>query len=511
MEAREQEHLTLRDYLAPVAARRWMVLGLTALAFVASFAYYSRQDETFMVSTKLYVAQEGDPLVGVGAGYSDDRTVENQATLLTSQDVARSVARRIKYTGSASSLAARVTAVPSSGSDFITIAAQGSTGAEAAAIANGFAQAFIDVRSGQRREAASTALAEQKRQLEALPSGEENAASRDQIAANIRQLEVALRSGPGNARQIDPAEPPASPTGRPAWQKAALAALAALIGSVMLAYMLHRLDPRLRGTEDAVEIYGRPTLGAIFEDPQIEAFEDGRPTLSPDSIEAFRLLRANLALAAPDRPFTTIIISSAEAGEGKSTVARNLSLVLREAGRSVALVDADLRKPSLPASLRVDRSEGLADVISGTRTLSEVSVELSHGDSSTGGSLTLIPAGATPPDPAVVLESGAFRSLLEELKARHDVVVIDTAPLGVVSDAIPLLGGSDALVMVMRSGTADRRSAVRAAQTISRVPGVNLVGLVVNGLTGAQAAAYGTGTYYGQSEPSRLGRLVGRT
>src|SRR4051794_26807903 len=127
MEGAHQDHLTLRDYAAPVLSRAWLVVAIVVAITGGAYYYYSQKDQIYKASTKLYVAQESDPLVGVGAGFSDDRTVENQATLLTSLDVAKVVARKIRYAGSPAALVGQVTATPSAGADFITIAASGSS------------------------------------------------------------------------------------------------------------------------------------------------------------------------------------------------------------------------------------------------------------------------------------------------------------------------------------------------------------------------------------------------
>lgn len=504
-----------------------MVLALTLLAMGGAYAYYQHKGEVYRTSTKLYIAQEGDPLLGLGSGFSDDRAVENQATLLTSGDVAAVVARKIGFRGPPSALAGKVKATPSTGADFITITATGATGAEAARIANGFAQAFIEVRSTARRASIQKALAQLHRQLKGVPGGTAGAATREQISGNIRQLEVANNTSAGNARQIDPARPPTSVAGRPVWEKTVFAGLATLLGSILLAYSLHRLDPRLRRVDEAADLYHRPIMASIPHDGEIEYFADGQPAMSVRAKEAFRQLRVNLDLAAIDQPYRLILVTSAGPGEGKSTMARNLALALNEAGRRVALVDADLRKPALPAMLRSDPADGITTVLAGQRSLEDVMVSLTvksqgvsalgtvtHSDGSavSGGNgdgtdaITLVGAGPTPPNPPAVLESSAFTALLDDIAARHDVVVIDSAPLAEVSDTVPLLSRADATLIVARSGVTDRRKARRAAAVIERVPGVNLVGVVVNDLGGTEVAAYGAGYGYGYGESGRASK-----
>src|SRR4051794_15692727 len=228
--ALRQADLGLRDYLEPIRVRWWLLLGIVVLITGATYGYYARQDKVYRTSTKLFVGQESIPLLGVGAGFSDDRTVENQATLLTSLDVARVVARRINFSGPPQALSSRVRAFPSSGTDFITITASGATGKQAADIANGFARAFIQLRSGERRAQIEKNLQQLEKQLAGLPATAASAQSRQEITSNIRQLRIARDTAPGGARQVDPAPAPSSPSAPHPVKKAFLAFPISLIG-----------------------------------------------------------------------------------------------------------------------------------------------------------------------------------------------------------------------------------------------------------------------------------------
>jgi succinoglycan biosynthesis transport protein ExoP len=510
-----ERHLTLRDYLAPVLARWWLVLGCTLLILAAVLAYSATRPKVYEASTKLFVAQEANTLLGTGAGFSDERTVRNQATLLTSIDVARAVARRIAFAGDPASLAGRVTATSSGGADFIEIDSTGDTAEEAADIANGFAQAFIDLRSEERRKQALDALEKLRDQLEKLPSGPQAQAERQTISADIRQLEIAAQIGAGTARQIDPARPPAGASSPKPLRNTLLALPLALLGSILLAFVLHRLDPRISRVEEAAAIYEKPVIASIVHDDGIECFHDGRPALSDGSKEAFRGLRVNLELASIDRPLRRILVTSASEGEGKSTVVRNLGIALKEAGARVALVDADLRKGSLTALTGVQATGGLVDVLAGDLALEDIlkSVEVAapgaaamratngNGASATAEALTVLPAGTLPANPSAVFGSQAAWELLDAVTDLHDVVLVDTPPLLAVSDAIPLLSWADGVVIVARTGVTDRRVARRAAEIIERVPEANLVGIVVNDLTGSEMTGYGS--YYGYGDRGR--------
>ena len=519
----ELSQLTLRDYLVPVRERVWLILAIVIVVTGGVYAYYARKAHTYSAATKVFVGQAGVPALGFGSGVSTPTAVADQATLLTSTEVSRVVARRIGFKGSAAALAGSVTATPSTTTDFITITARESSAAGAAHVANAFAREFIARNSAQQAAATSKAIAQLRRQLAQLAPGPASSTERASIEGQLQQAQIAATSGVGNVTQVDAAEPPGAPDNRPPLEYAGLAAIAALIGSILLAYALHRLDPRLKTVEQAAMIYGQPILATVMHDRNIDHFVDGMPSLSDRSRESFRDLRVSLDLAAPDRYFATILVTSAASGEGKSTVARNLALALSEAGRRVALLDADLRKPGLPKILGVTPTAGLVDVLAGASEPVEATTVVAIAERRMPGadqvaarfrskppepfaaqpSLTFIASGTAPANPPAVFESAAFRSLLAEVREAYDVVIIDTTPLTAVSDAIPMLAQADAVLLVARSGTTDRRSARHAAELIARVPGTNVVGVVVNDLPAVEATAYGTGYGYGYGYPKR--------
>jgi Mrp family chromosome partitioning ATPase/capsular polysaccharide biosynthesis protein len=512
---RASPEFTWRDYLGPVIARRWLVLAIVIAVAGATYAYYSRKPPVYQASTELYLGVPADPALNTTAAASSPRALQDDAGLITTTELAAVVARHIGYTGPPADLLGDVTAIPANNADFILVTAQARTPRRAARLANAFTRAYIRTTTAQGRRSISSSIASLQKQLRQLPKRPANALVRSNLSTQIQQLRATEPTGGNTATQIDPATPPAAPTNRPAWQYALLAGAAALIGSVLLAYLLHRLDTRVKSVDQALEVYGRPVLGVVLHDPHINAFHNDLPTLSPQSREAFRQLRVALAVTELERRFTTILITSAGPEEGKSAVARNLALAYSEAGQRVALIDGDLRKPTLPKILGAGSGPGLCDVLAGKNTLDEVltwapaahagaagrtkvSVPVADSDeagaSETNG-ITFLPAGTTPPNPPAVIESEGFRSLMHQLAHDHDVVAIDSTPLTVVSDIIPLLAHVDAVLVVARSGITDKRNARHALEVISRVPDVNFVGLVVNGLPVAEAAVYGSGYY----------------
>jgi Mrp family chromosome partitioning ATPase/capsular polysaccharide biosynthesis protein len=507
-------------YLAPLIRRRWLVIGFVVLATVATYAYYASQPTTYEASTKILVAAGGNPLDAVAVELSD-RTIQDQAGLLTSREVATSVARRLGRPGEASALAASITAASAPGSNFLTITARRSQAEDAARVANAFAQAFVQLRSDAARKRVQKAINVTQGQLSQLRKSAVNAAERATLSDSLRQLRLQLAVSTGSASQVDPALAPGAPAGPHPLRNAVLALILSLIGTAGLAYALEAFDRRPRRLEELPALYGMPILAAL---PHVQTGvrkDGGEAAVAAEFKEPLRQLRTNVQLAALDRPFKTILITSAIAGEGKSTIVRNLALVLREGGLSVAVVDADLRRPTLAQLFDRPTEPGLTDVLTGGSSLDEavlkvpVSVQglqtlvrMREGSAPArkrGGveqataaseTVSLLPPGPQPADPQAVLASDRTRLLLEDLAGDYDIVLVDSPPLLHVTDALTLASYADAVVVVSRIGKVTRDNARLVAGMLERVVDAHPVGIVVNDAPAAEGLGYGYGYGY---------------
>jgi Mrp family chromosome partitioning ATPase len=244
----------------------------------------------------------------------------------------------------------------------------------------------------------------------------------------------------------------------------------------------------------------------------------------PDALrEPFRSLRTNLQLASLDTSIKRLVVTSAVSGEGKSTVVRNLALTYREWGLSVAVLEADLRRPTLSAAFAVEPGPpGLTAVLTGECDLEDALIDIDFdiasleyldkvrvGDeteqSPAGGAktasaskLVLLHSGEAPPNPQAVLAADKMRQVVDQLSERFDIVLIDTPPLLAVSDAIPLLPQSDGVILVTRVGVTERPAAQRAVAAAQLDPSVDVLGVVANDVTSQPGSRYGYGYGYGQ-------------
>lgn len=476
-----------------------------------TFAYYHSQSPVFQATTQIYLGTGGSAAVNSAAQQTSDRTVQDQATLLVSRQIAAIVAKKLGQPGSVAALTKRVAAQPSVNSDFIVVTANGPTAQNAAAVVNGFAQAFIQITDQQHRAALSKALQETRAQLSGIVPSTSNAAARATLNDTINQLELSLAVPSDNASQLDVAQSPLVPISPRPVRNAVFAAALSLLAAIGLAYGLERFDRRLRRVEEFGPTYGLPTLALVPHSDELTFNFDGQAALGPTLREPFRQLRTSIQLATIDRPIKRILVTSASKGEGKSSVTRNLAIVLREWGHSVAVVDADLRRPSLTVLFGQETLHGLTTVVTGGMSLDDAIVRVpvharglvtldriaasatSPDGESSSGSLSLLGSGPLPPNPQAMLASGHTRTVLAEITADHDILLIDSPPILLVSDGVSLMSEVDAVVIVARLGLTTRDSARSVAAFLDRIPGANPIGIVVNDVPASEGYGYGYG------------------
>ncbi|MCS6104940.1 capsular biosynthesis protein [Clostridium botulinum] len=208
----------------------------------------------------------------------------------------------------------------------------------------------------------------------------------------------------------------------------------------------------------------------------------------PKSIvsEAYRTLRTNIQYSSFDKEIQTILVTSAEAAEGKSTVAGNLALSFAQNEKKVILVDCDLRKPSVHKNFKMSNLVGLSEVLLGKTKLEEVIQDRNEN-------LDVLTSGKIPPNPAEMLSSTAMSRLLEELKKEYDIVILDSAPLGAVTDAQILSTKVDGTVLVTRAERTKRDSVIEAKNLLTKV-GANIIGCILHAVENTKGKYY---YYYG--------------
>jgi polysaccharide biosynthesis transport protein len=218
--------------------------------------------------------------------------------------------------------------------------------------------------------------------------------------------------------------------------------------------------------------------------------------------EAFRMLRANLLYFNIDRPIKSVLITSALAGEGKSTVASNLAMAAAATGTRTLLLELDLRRPTIAARLELDSDVGVSNVLAGALSLDDIVEHVSVHPSLNGAGgqlLDVAVAGPLPPNPTDLIESRKMEQLIKEAERRYDLVVIDTPPVSMISDAIPLLREVTGVIVVTRLGLSNRDAAKRFRDQLAHLS-APVLGVVVNGMRGREAYLQYE-MYYSPAEP----------
>jgi succinoglycan biosynthesis transport protein ExoP len=325
-----------------------------------------------------------------------------------------------------------------------------------------------------------------------------------------------------NVRVLDRPLQPTSPVLPRPGLNLSLGGLIGLLVGLAFAVGRELLDRTVRTPEDVEREFGIPSLGSL---PDVSSRaglaalyygnytrkehdkEKGKGSQRPEgsepmvpellvhyypksaAAETARALRTNLLLTSPDRPYKTLLVTSAGPAEGKTMVATSIAIAMSQTGQRVCLVDCDLRRPRLHSIFGRPIDPGVTVAMLDMRRLDEAINE------TVAPNLWVLPAGPTPPNPADLVHSDAFGRLLAELESRFDRVILDSPPACIVTDSVVLSTRVDATLLVIRSRRTRRESARRALRAITDVGG-NLPGFIMNAMPptgdGYPQAYYGT-------------------
>ena len=198
--------------------------------------------------------------------------------------------------------------------------------------------------------------------------------------------------------------------------------------------------------------------------------------LNPSAVisEQYRMVRSNIQFAMIDESLKTLVCTSATAGEGKSTTVANLAVTFAKQGQKVLLVDADLRKPVLHKIMGINNQFGLTHAITKMAPLKSTLAPHHKIDN-----LSILPAGAIPPNPSELLASKRMESLVVELSLRFDLILFDTPPLLAVADAQILGNLCDGTLLVLKSHEVEKKKLIKAKELLEHA-NVNVIGAVLN-------------------------------
>ncbi|ROR66251.1 polysaccharide biosynthesis tyrosine autokinase [Agrococcus jenensis] len=448
--------MELSDYLRVVRKNVILLLALMLAGVGVGALIATVQQPSYSAQTQVFVSTQGggsSAELVQGNSFTLSR-VKTYASLATSQDVLERVIADLGLTLDSQTLAESVAASPVLDTTIIEINAVDEDPALAARIADAVAAS---------------------------------------LATTVAEIESPGEGGsPVQLTTVERATVPQTPVSPRPMLNVALGALLGLALGIAIALLREVLDTRIRDERGLKLVTELPVVGSMTFDPKAKQ----RPLvvhsdpLSPRS-EAYRTLRTNLQFVEVDGRSRTFVVTSSTPSEGKSSTAANLALALADAGETVILIDADLRKPKVAEYMNIDGSVGLTDVLIGRAEL--VDAVQMWGESS----LYVLPSGQIPPNPSELLGSKSMQALITQLETEFDWVLFDAPPLLPVTDAAVLSRNTAGAIMVVASGRATRHQLDVALGMLENVD-APVAGVVLTMLPAKAANAYGAYGAYGE-------------
>lgn len=540
----DRSNFDLRDSLAVLRRRKWtiIIVALVVLALGAVMSY--RKSPVYEATASLLLkAASQNSVLAETTSIDPERRVQNEAELLRGSRTAGEVESRLGF-------GAGVGVAAGGDSDVIEITASASDPDRAALIANTYAEAHRDLRQQDSLELLSGARQEVQLQIDNI---DETAGQLAQQIADLqtqrfnsldpvvqadldKQINQVTQSRDAILRGRDayvndlgdldieedlarqnppleilaPASAPGSPVSPDHRQDLTVTLVLGLLLGIAVAFVQEHLDDSVRNVNDLAKVTGGlPSLAII---PRHESTPEGEmpPILTATkpmshTAESYRSLRTSVEFLALEKRMQTIQVTSAQAGEGKTSTVVNLAVAFAQAGEKVIVVDCDLRRPRLHEYFGLDRHLGFTSVLLNERNLDEV-VRVAPGFEN----LQVLCSGPLAPNPSELLGGERFAEIIRKLSTDHTVVLIDSPPVLPVTDALVLSRVADATIVVACSGVSSKRRFARSVESLRQV-GAPLVGSVLNsapldvayGYVDYGYVAYGNGT---GSETRRRGR-----
>jgi capsular exopolysaccharide synthesis family protein len=486
MEPATREHVSL---LGVLRRRAWIIVLVTLLAGGAAAAFAFATRNTYDSTAKLLFRQSlGTELNALGLlpGNADfDNLALDNVEVASSRRVADATAVRLRALGedvTGKDVADDVTVALAKNTDVVDISAKDTDREDAARLATLYAEEAAKIANRDEQEQATRVLDNLDRQYNELPLVEQTGPRGRKLQEHIQRMRTIADVGVGSPRVIQEGVVPTSRAGNPV-ETILLGVLFGVLLGGGLALVREQSDRKLRRTEQVTAAFDAPVLTTV---PRSRALKRHKPfaDLPPQIAEAFRMLQMNLRFAR-DEPVRSVLVTSARTGEGKTTIAWNLAAAAASGGLSVALVEADLRRPSLADRYDLEQAPGLAEALQGEVSISAAMQTILpiQGSANPVGhprQLHVIVAGSAAPNPWALMQSSVMVRVLDVLRKDHDIVIIDTPPLPHVADAISLLRHVDGVLVTASVNSTRGPEASRLRDQLQGLD-ANVLGVVANG------------------------------
>jgi polysaccharide biosynthesis transport protein len=531
-EIENEEPVELTEYLRVIRERWWIIVaaivivtGAALFISLQSTPQYRSYARLLYQKTNLEQALFGSQ---VFTNTNQDREVQTGAEVIKLEPIAEAVAAQLGSQRSPTSLLGMVSVKPKSNANVVDISAEGPDAKETADVANAFAEQFVLFRQSTDRATVAAARELVKQQLDQLSAEDASSDYGLMLKDKYESLRIIESMQNGGFTIVQRASTPSAPFSPQTVRDSLIAFFVGLVLGVGFAFLLDRMDRRVRDEKTLETELGVPVLASV---PLVkEGWFGGTRVLKGKSrgrsrapvgfssdgaiLESFRTLRSNLQYFSLDKKQPVWLVTSCAPKEGKTTTTINLGLSLALSGKRVILIEADLRRPMLNEYLGLRRGAGLSNLLAGSKRLEDVlqfvkatdfmppEKRVNPADEKHGilqRNMYAIASGPLPPNPAELLASQRMTDLIQELAPMADYLLIDTPPVLAVSDALALARHVDGVIVVARLDATSRDS-IREVREIFERAGTRIIGAVAAGTdkpTSYYKKRYGYGYGFG--------------
>lgn len=469
-------------YWGALRAHKALVAAITLVTLVAAIAWLQLRPDTYQASAQLLVSpldQADDTFLGLDLlrdSGDPTRTVETAATLVYTPSVAAQTAEEMGQGWSEKDVTDAVKIEPEGQSNILAVTAEADQPEAAVKLANSFAEIALDERQRSLNQQLQSDIEELNGQRDALPPGDESSAAA--LTERIAQLSSLLSKGDPTLSLSRPATPPEGPEGIGAAMLLPIGLITGLLLGSGTALLLSMVSPSVRDEDELAALWSLPILARVPNSPGLDGIPiENAQSLPPPVREAYRTVVAQLD-PGPENP-VSILVTSPSSDDGKTTSALALAASFAAAGRLVILADLDLRRPSLAKRIGIGNRRTpikFDGPINGSQSLHEQLQQVSDSP----GLFLFVPENT---DDDGVPQNSLNRqvpALLEKAKQIADVIVIDSPPIGEISDALSISYHVDLIAMVVRPGRSNRKSLAGTRDLLTRV-GHEPVGYILTG------------------------------
>ena len=498
--------MSILEIISTLLHRKWIVLVTVALAIVIAVVGSLLMPRVYTATSTVRILSAPNPITDRPNQFYADRLMNTYMVIARSSPMLEKVIAAEDLSIGVSQLRRSIDVTPIEETELMRIAVSHGNPDEAARIANSLAEILIsDGSTSTTPLIASETILQQinqvQQEIEELNSeydrllidspeqsarinevGREAVVKQEIYETLLEQYDQARLQEALNRNAIllvEPATLPTNPTSPRLTINVALAAMFGLLGGVGLSLLLQNINRTLYTTEQVQLLTDLPILARIPHLPKPDVTQQ----LTGAQLEAFRHLRTNvLSLTDGSAPRTIMLVSAGD-GEGKSTILSYFAISLARTGRSILILDADLRKPSQHTFFGVKNKAGLTELLRGE---TNVKATIQRTDIP---NLSLLPAGQVSDDAAELLSGENIAKLVDGLKSLYDVVLIDTAPVLPVADTAIIAPHIDSVIQVVRSGYS---RAVMTLATADQITDIHLrpIGIVLNDVSQTESSYY---------------------